>query len=387
MYGNTLGYPVMTLNGGEQFELNFDDFDADVKNYYYTFQLCNADWTPSSLFSFNYIKGFQNNRISTYRRSSVAFTNYTHYQATLPDRNCMPSLSGNYLLKVFLNGDTSKLAFTKRFLVVENKCAIASRIQQPFNAAWFRTHQKIQLSLTLNNNINSLSQQDIKVVVVQNYSWPAAIYLNRPNIYRGNYFEWNDESQLVFPAGKEWRWIDLRSLRLMSDRMRKLDKTGARVDVFIKPDGDRQQQPYIYYKDLDGLFSIENSDGFNPYWQSDYANVHFTFVPPGNVPFPGKDIYVYGELTNYLPDTTAKMQFNEAKGVYEKTLILKQGFYNYSYITVPANNQSSKNISFENTEGNYWVTENAYMVLVYYRAFGSRSDELIGYATLNSLLQ
>ena len=37
------------LGGGEQLELHFDDLDANVKNYSYTFQLCNADWTPAML--------------------------------------------------------------------------------------------------------------------------------------------------------------------------------------------------------------------------------------------------------------------------------------------------------------------------------------------------
>ncbi len=115
--GDLYSYPVMTLNSGEQFELHFDDLDADVKTYYYTYLLCNADWTPSTLFTFDYIKGFQNVRITNYRNSSIAFTRYTHYQAVLPDRNCIPTRSGNYLLKVFLDGDTSRLVFTKRFLV------------------------------------------------------------------------------------------------------------------------------------------------------------------------------------------------------------------------------------------------------------------------------
>lgn len=44
--GNQLGYPVIRLNGGDQLELHFDDLDADVKYYSYTFVLCNADWTP-----------------------------------------------------------------------------------------------------------------------------------------------------------------------------------------------------------------------------------------------------------------------------------------------------------------------------------------------------
>jgi hypothetical protein len=80
------------------------------------------------------------------------------------------------------------------------------------------------------------------------------------------------------------------------------------------------------------------------------------------------------------------MIFNEARGAYEKTLLLKQGYYNYSYVTLP-DKPNSEHFSYENTEGNYWGTENSYTILVYYRAFGSRADELIGYTTLNSLFQ
>ena len=81
------------------------------------------------------------------------------------------------------------------------------------------------------------------------------------------------------------------------------------------------------------------------------------------------------------------MVFNEEKGVYEKTLYLKQGYYNYSYVTVPEKKHQGLQPSFENTEGNYWGTENGYMVLVYFRQFGARADELVGFTRINSPFQ
>ena len=385
-YADIYSYPVMMLNSADRFELHFDDMDADVKNYYYSYLLCNADWSPTTLTTFDFIRGFQNVRISDYRQSSIALTRYTHYQAVLPDRNSVPVRSGNYLLKVFLDGDTSKLVFTKRFLVVDNRASIATEIQQPFNAQWFQKYQKVSVGVTLNSTINVFNQQDVKVVLIQNFAWPTALYLNRPNIFRGNYFAYNDEATTSFPGGKEWRWIDLRSLRLMTDRMQRLDKNKNVTEVFVKPDGERLKQPYLYYRDLNGLFTIENGDNVNPYWQGDYALVHFTYFPPANRPYEGKNIYIYGELTGYAINDSTKMIFNTERGAYEKTLFLKQGYYNYSYVTV-TEDRKANNFSVENTEGNYWATENNYMVLVYYHAFGARADELIGFATLNSLLQ
>jgi hypothetical protein len=385
-FADMYSYPALALGTADLMELHFDDLDADVKNYYYTYQLCNADWTPANLPSFDYIRGFQSVRISNYRYSSISITNYTHYQATIPDRNCIPTRSGNYLLKVFLNNDTSSLVFTKRFLVVDNRVAVAAQVVQPVNVQYFRTDQRVLVGInTVNAHINTLSPQDFKVVVLQNYIWPTAAITNRPTIYRGNYYEYSDDVT-DFPAGREWRWVNLRSMRLMSDRVQKIVDTAKRIDIYVKPDAERKGQIYMYYSDLDGIYTIENEDANNPFWQSDYGYVHFTFIPPGNQPYAGRDVHIFGELTGYKADETSRMTFNSEKGVYEGTLYLKQGFYNYSYVTVDPKTQLVDRYSLVNTEGNFNTTENNYTVLVYYRGFGSRADELIGYAQTNSVI-
>lgn len=389
-YGDMYGYPVLILNSNDQLELHFDDMDGDVKYYYYSFQLCNADWTPANVQPFDYIRGFQSNRIGNYRTSSIVQTRYTHYQAVFPERNSSPTKGGNYLLKVFLNDDTSKLVFTKRFLAVNKKATVSGQVLQPFNGNFFQTHQRVQASVsTAAGQINPFSPQDLKVVVLQNNIWSSASLIDRPTVFRGNYYEYSDEENTTFAAGKEWRWIDLRSFRLRSDRVLKIvdSDSSERTDIYVNPDGERRQQLYVYYRDLNGIYTIENRDNANPFWQSEYAWVHFTFAPAGNRPYEGKSVYLFGELTNYSQSDDSRMVFNEEKGVYEKALYLKQGFYNYSYVTLTDKKQGDFATSLENTEGNYWGTENSYTILVYFRPFGARTDELIGFANINSAFQ
>ena len=383
--GDQTSFPMIALGSTEGLELHFDDLEADVKNYYYTFQLCNADWSRSVLHPFEYTKGFQNVRITNYRNSSISSTRYTHYQATIPDRNSYPTRSGNYLLKVFINADTNKLAFTRRFVVVDSKAEVAAQIQQPFNAQYFRTHQKLQVGVRTDNRIQIFSPSDIKVVILQNNNWLTSTLIDRPTIYRGNYYEYSDESITAFQAGKEWRWIDLRSLRLMSDRMESIDTKGDTTHVYVKPEGTRTSQVYVYYRDLNGSYTIETMESINPFWQGEYGLVHFTYVPPENKAFEGNDVYLFGEMTNYAGNREGKMEFNDDKGVYEKTMYLKQGFYSYTYITMPRGKEGYPDFSV--TEGNYGNTENNYIVLVYYRPFGARADELLGSAVLNSNFQ
>jgi len=91
-YGEQLSYPIIRLGSSDRLELHFDDLDADVKYYSYTFILCNADWTIANLSQFDYMKGFSNVRINTYRNSNTALTRYTHYTCEVPGKT--PTLPG-----------------------------------------------------------------------------------------------------------------------------------------------------------------------------------------------------------------------------------------------------------------------------------------------------
>ncbi|HEY8388744.1 MAG TPA: DUF5103 domain-containing protein [Parasegetibacter sp.] len=385
-YGNQQGFPVLRLGSSDRLELHFDDLDGDVKNYYYSFQLCNEDWTPALLNPFDFIRGYSQIRLNTYRNSSIALTKYTHYQAIIPDRNSAPAKSGNYLLKVFLDGDTSRLVFTRRFVVVEEKATVQAQVQQPFNAAYFRSHQKVQFLVNTGNMNITVPNQQIKVVVLQNDRWDNAARNFPPTFIRRNVLEYNTEQYTVFPAGKEWRWLDLRSFRLQSDRVLRAEYKTASTDIFLKPDTERSNAPVAFYDDINGRYMISVSENINPYWQGDYARVHFSYFPPGNIPYNGKELIVFGELTDYGSNPAAKMTFNADRGAYEASLFLKQGYYDYSYALVDPDDKNATG-DLMITEGNNWETENTYTILVYYRPLGGRADELIGYTRVSSLFR
>ena len=379
-YGNQQGLPVYTLNSSDRIELDFDDMEGSVKSYYYTFVLCDYNWVPVNLSAFDYIKGFTQNRISTYRYSSIALTRYTHYQAILPDRNSVPSKSGNYLLKVFLDGDTSKLVFTKQMLVLDQKAAVTGEVVQPFSAQLFSTHQKLRMSVNI-SGINSFSAaQQVKVVILQNNRWDNAQKSIPPTFVRGNVLEYNSENIAIFPAGKEWRWLDLRSFRLQTDRVENAIYHKDATDVYVKTDIDRNGQRYLYFPDYNGMYKIVSYESINPFWQGDYATVHFSFATADGNPYPKKNLYLAGHFTGYELSDTWKMNFNEVTGRYETSTMMKQGYYNYTYLCTDSDDLSIKT----DLEGNYWETENSYTILVYYKSFTDRYDQLIGVGSINS---
>ena len=84
-------------------------------------------------------------------------------------------------------------------------------------------------------------------------------------------------------------------------------------------------------------------------------------------------IYLNGSFTNNRFDEKYLMKYDIANKVYTADVLLKQGAYNYQYLT-----QSGKIYSQAKIEGNYFETENEYAVYVYYRPVGFLSDQLIG---------
>jgi hypothetical protein len=382
--GNQYSYPILTLGGSDRMTLDFDDLDADSKQYYYTYQLCNADWTPVDISSFDYIRGFAQNQITDYRYSSVALIRYTHYHISLPEANTQITAAGNYMLKVYINNDTSQLAFTKRLLVVQSIASVTAQLLVPGNPQQSGTHQKLQF--TVNTNALSITNpfQQIHVVVLQNNRWDNAIFMGDPSFYSGSSFVYNSDDVPVFPGGNQWRWADLQSFHFQSDRIAKADYLKNGTVVTMKPDKDRSGSPYHYISDNYGKYSIQTTDLISPNYQGDYARVRFEFDPPDHQPLEGKDMYLLGEFTGYKYNNSTKMVFDPSSGKYEGSALMKMGFYNYCYVTLD-NTVPGVRPSFEFTEGNHFEAVNNYDILVYYRPLGGRFDQLVAVYSMNTM--
>jgi hypothetical protein len=141
----------------------------------------------------------------------------------------------------------------------------------------------------------------------------------------------------------------------------------------------RGRSPYTYFPDDNGNFIPNRINAEKSDIESDYIWVFFSLSNPNL--YVDKDIYITGMFNNYLLSPENKMDFNEEKGIYEKAIMIKQGFTNFQYVLA---NKEGK-IDCENAvDGNYYQTENDYFVIVYYRENGKRYDRIIGKGVANS---
>jgi hypothetical protein len=228
---------------------------------------------------------------------------------------------------------------------------------------------------------------DIRVTVLQNARWDIARMNMPPTFVMGDKIVYDYLDSITFSAGKEWRYVDLRSTKFRSERVAAIDKGDETFDVILKTDLDRLREPYLIYPDLDGGFFTTTSDypnqSVDPSVSADYVNTIFTLKYADEI--EDSEVYLFGKLTDYKIDPRFKMTYNAQRGRYEGEVLLKQGYYDYIYVVVPKGKPSK--IDFLKLEGTWFATENEYQFIVYYRPFGARYDRVIGYQKYQSTLK
>jgi hypothetical protein len=115
----------------------------------------------------------------------------------------------------------------------------------------------------------------------------------------------------------------------------------------------------------------------NPNSNADYSYVYFRLG--ADYELNDDEIYIYGSFNNYHLSELNRMYFNPALEIYEGVLILKQGFYNYKYVLKQGDTLNKNQLS-----GSHALSENDYLILVYYRNIGAQYDALIGIGQTNS---
>lgn len=86
-------------------------------------------------------------------------------------------------------------------------------------------------------------------------------------------------------------------------------------------------------------------------------------------------------FNNYAANEENKMTYNDESGLFEKAILIKQGYTNYQYTLLDKN----KKIDYQNAiDGNYYQTENNYTIIVYYKGNNDRYHRVIGISNTNS---
>jgi Domain of unknown function (DUF5103) len=402
--------PLATLGGGSgEFIVTFDDMRGEIKRFRYKVELCNADWTTSNLSDMEYIEGFSDDLVADGELSLGVSSNYTNYRFSFPSANMKIKKSGNYMLHIYEDNSDKTPILSRRFLIIERLVSVAPNFTPTGSASKSETHHEFDFTVDAKYFTMSNPRQELKAVVLQNGRWDNAKKNIPPFFVRGSELLFDYQDSIVFPAGKEFRNFDIRSLNYRRFGVNKIvTENEDDIQIILAKDSIRPSNRSLFFGDINGTYIIDNLDLvltsnltldpnnvyavsqgnalINPTsrMRSEYANVLFRLK--SNVPFDDADVYVMGKIFDWQLYPENKMIYDEETHEYLAEVSMKQGYYNYGYAVVPrTKDKYAAPYNISEVDGDWYETENEYTVLLYYRPQGGRNDRIIGIGTLNSV--
>lgn len=365
--------PIVKL--GEKLRLSFDDINAEQKIYSYKIEHCDYNWQLSNLSSTEFMTGYATDRIRDYQNSFNTLQYYTHYELEIPNQNNRIKISGNYLISIL--DDYGTILFTRRFIMYQPKVNVAVSAHRSTDPSKINEQHSIQFQINHPNLILNDPYREIKVDVYQNNDWNSVIKEIKPKYTRGSQLWYNYVDGISYWAGNEYLYFDTKEIRNATNNIFKTRLDNI-FNTFLYTNEARGSFPYSFYPDVNGNFVLRTLDAEDVSLEADYSFVHFSLKYDEN--FDQDDIYVYGNYNDWQITPENKMIYNKDSGLYEVKMLFKQGFYNYTYVAV----NKEFRINPYKVEGSFYQTENEYTVIVYYRKFGDRYDQVIGLGSTNS---
>jgi len=324
--------------------------------------------------------GFPENRIRRYDFSFNTLIPYVHYQIAIPNDDVQLKVSGNYAVVVFEDGKNERPVLCLRFCIAESLASISAVAGRARQTAWQDAWHQVDFTVRTGNLRIENAHNDVKVVILQNGQWHTARTGIKPLFVRQNELDYRYvDKTILFHAGNEYRPLDLKSTRFSSTRMTAIEFERPTYQFHLYPDQPRDAGHYLYYEDFNGKYAIQAEKTNRPDTEADYVFVHFALQT--SQPFTDGQVYVMGDFCNYAYSKENLMTYNAGKQQYEAKILLKQGYYNYMYTLLPFKPATD----VRQPEGNFYDTENDYIIFVYHRGRSSRYDRLIAVNVTNTI--
>ncbi len=370
--------PMLILGGMETLTVSFDELADDRRYMRYELIHCNANWAPENIPDQMVLDGFNQADVDNFRYSQATAVNYVHYAITLPNDKIRFKISGNYLLRVYDESDPSTTLLQVRFYVCENTVSTLASLTSRTDIDYQKSHHQLKIVVEPKSISIPDPYRDLKIVISQNGRIDNAKDVKGPQRIEGRKLIYEHLPGLIFKAGNEYRRFETITVNYPGMNIEEMSWAYPFSHADVRTDYPRSMGNYTFDKTQQGRFRVRNFDSDDSDTESEYVLTHFTLEMPQ---LAGREVFLDGDFTYRRFDPSSLMVYNRGKGAYESTQLLKQGAYNYQYLTVPEGSMTGRTYDIE---GDFYQTTDEYSIAVYYRKPGELYDRLVGWATLLS---
>ena len=367
--------PVIRLGSDDVLKFSFDEMSHIYRRYRYHIVHCNAEWLPSDLLEIEYLEGFNDVVIYDCENSINTTQLYTHYRFSIPNEEVSLKVSGNYRVEVYDDEqDNEEPVAVFEFSVVEPELSIEAWVSGNTDISFNEGHQQVSFVARYPSYVASPASE-LKAVVYQNGRRDNAVNGIMPTYVTGGKVEYVHNEKLIFDAGNEYRRFEITDP----------NSPGAGVEEVVYADSyynavlymDKPRVSHSNYRDENGRYFVNTLEGYGTPIEADYINVHFALDIPRRA---GGAFYLLGDFCGNGYTVMNRLFYDEEGEYYFISLPLKLGVYNYQYVWVPYGSDKADNFP---AEGNFYNTDNEYIIYMYYRAIGERYDRLLGAHRVN----
>jgi len=277
----------------------------------------------------------------------------------------------------YILNEQDEVLFSRRFIIYQPQVIVGVTAHRSTDVAIINEKQSVQFVINHQNLRLNNPNEEIKVAIYQNGDWNSVIKNIKPKYIRGTQLLYNYVDGLSFWAGNEFLYFDTKEIRNATNNVAKTRLENI-FHTYLYLDEARYKKPYLFNPDVNGNFVLRTIDTDDIALEGDYSFVYFSLEYDNNN--SDDDIYVYGAYNDWQLTAENKMTYNKKTRTYEAKILLKQGFYNYSYVSL----NKSFQINTHAIGGSYYQTENNYTVIVYFRRYGERYDQVIGIGSASS---
>ncbi|MDE5727223.1 MAG: DUF5103 domain-containing protein [Duncaniella sp.] len=375
--GDIMSLPVITLGPAmHRLSITFDELAEERRWMRYSLEHCDAAWRPEGLAPSEFLDSFNEGTVEEYEYSQATTVHYVHYRITIPNDELRITQPGNYLLRVYDEQDPEETLLQARFSIVDPQVSVGLEATSRTDIDTNEAHQQLGIRVGFGKMDVADPFSDIKVTITQNGRPDTERILTTPTRLGAKEIFYEHIRPLIFEAGNEYRRFETVSTRYPGMHIDWIDIDAPVCNAGLAP--DRPRTSYAYDQTQNGRYKIRTTDLDDSDRMADYVLTHFTLMAPRRT---DGNYYIEGDLTDRRADVRSRMTYDQERGAYTASLLLKQGSYNYQYIFVP--DGSSEGLAGP-AEGNHYQTANEYTVKVYHRPKGTRFDRLVGVSTITS---
>ena len=164
-----LGEPFYNMKSKIPIIINFDLLRNHGESIQYEIIHCNKDWKKSDILSMDAINGFDIDYIENQEISYGPVQQYVNYNFELPNENTDFLISGNYILRIFIEGQAENSLATLKFYVSEQISTINFLVGKSRDVEQSKYLQAFELECTYNSSDIVNPYENISINIQQNH--------------------------------------------------------------------------------------------------------------------------------------------------------------------------------------------------------------------------